>query len=126
MFYFQRDVTSAYWQPKDSLDYGSSNAVDILRPELEALVSQGQYIGHQLVSTQFRSFDLQSETKAVVTVRETWQDARYAGEYPDIGAEPLAQRGPYTLDVTYTIEFAPENSSWQVTQAVFANQPPAW
>ena len=126
VFYFQRDVTSAYWQPKDSLDYGSSNAVDILRPELEALVSQGQYIGHQLVSTQFRSFDLQSETKAVVTVRETWQDARYAGEYPDIGAEPLAQRGPYTLDVTYTIEFAPENSSWQVTQAVFANQPPAW
>jgi hypothetical protein len=123
---FQNDATSAYWDPKNTLDYSSSNVVGILRPELESLISQGQYVGHQLVSTQFRSFDLQSETKAVVTVREVWQDSLYVGEYPDIGAEPLAQRGPYTQDVTYTLELLPGNASWQVSQAVYASQPPAW
>ena len=41
--------------------------------------------------------------------------------------EPVAgKRGPYTLDVTYTLGPAEDGVSWQVTQAVYANQPPAF
>jgi hypothetical protein len=36
----------------------------------------------------------------------------------------IAERGPYTLDVTYTLERY--DSTWQVTRAVYANERPGW
>jgi hypothetical protein len=37
------------------------------------------------------------------------------------------QRGPYTLDVTYTLTAIPDSySGWFISQVVYANQPPAW
>ena len=42
--------------------------------ELTTLRDNQQYIGHLLISQNFLSFDLVSETQAVVTVRETWED----------------------------------------------------
>ena len=91
---------------------------------------RSSYMGHQLVSTHFRSNDLQSPTLAVVTVRETWQDAlyTYTGDYPSYGESPSAERGPYTLDVTYTIEQETYTygTVWQVTSAVYADAPPSW
>ncbi|MBN1145819.1 MAG: DUF3160 domain-containing protein [Anaerolineales bacterium] len=121
---FQKQLTQAYWEPQYALEF----PIEALRPQIKALVDQRQYIGHQLVSSQFRSFDLQSETRAVVTVREAWQDKLFAGDYPDDSAEPLARRGPYSLDVTYTLEYVQTEygASWQVVQFVYANQPPEW
>jgi hypothetical protein len=78
---------------------------------------------------QFGSFDLQSEDRAVVTVRETWEDKRYPGEYPDFGVEPVARRGPYTLQVTYTLERSSDaggNLAWSVTGRELLEQPPEW
>jgi hypothetical protein len=123
---FQSDITSLFWGPMYSPTESARGALAMFLPEIEALNQARQYIGRQLISSEFRSVDLQSDSKAVVTVREEWLDKLYAyqGDYPN-GDEPvLKERGPYPLDVTYTLEFI--DGFWQVTQAVYANQPPAW
>ena len=39
-----------------------------------------------------------------------------------------AERGPYSLDVTYTLEYVQDEhrAGWQVEAFVYANQPPEW
>jgi hypothetical protein len=87
-------------------------------------------MGHQLVSTDFRSFDQQAPDVAVVTVREVWQDTlhAYGNEGPTYGEPVLARRGPYTQDVTYTVKRVTYDygTLWRVTNAVYADAPPAW
>lgn len=125
---YQDDVTMIYWTPQDA-EYYLGAATEWLRPEAANLAAQKQYIGHQLVSTHFRSFDLQSDTTAVVTVREVWQDSLYAysGDYPNYDETPSGRRGPYSLEVTYTLTFQPgPPGSWTVTNAVYNAQPPGW
>jgi hypothetical protein len=99
--------------------------LDQVSAEIEALRAREQYEGRQLLGSDVRSVDRQSSDRAVVTVRETWQDRLYEfSDYPGEGGEPLAQRGPYALDVTYTLERGP--SGWLVTRAVFAGERPNW
>ena len=122
---FQGGITYLYWDPiymVDSLD----PAQEGWRAELQALNAQKQYIGHQLVSVDFRSLDFQTASMAVVTTREIWQDKlyAYAGDYPDYSEAALDERGPYTLDITYTLEFV--DGAWRVVQVVYNTQPPAW
>jgi len=92
--------------------------------QIENLRAQNRYEGRQLVSSYFRSFDLQAENLAVVTVRETWEDRLYEGMEPEPDHSPIAHRGPYTLDVTYTLEKS--EAIWRVIHAVYANEPPDW
>jgi hypothetical protein len=87
-----------------------------------------QYVGRQWIHASYRSFDIQAEDRVVVTVRETWEDRLYEfeeapgdGEMP---SAPVAQRGPYTLDVSYTLE--QRDGQWVITNVVYANEPPAW
>jgi hypothetical protein len=125
IFSFQQSLTNAYW----SLGYGDpypDASLTQYMPELQSLRAAKQYVGHQLINSQFRSFDRQSDTKAVVTVRETWLDNLYqfSGDYANYDEPSIAQRGPYNLDVAYTLEF--KDGYWQVTNEVYANQPLAW
>jgi hypothetical protein len=118
---FQRLLTDAYWNATaDMLAEGS------VREQVEAqfapLREAGQFAGHQLVSSTFRSFDRQSDELAVVTVRERWQDELYDGANVDF--TPLATRGPYELDVTYTLEQGADG--WVVTNMVHESEPPEW
>jgi hypothetical protein len=103
-------------------------AYEQLSDQVEALRAEKQYEGRQLVSSDFRSFDRGAGDQAVVTVRETWQDKLYEfNEYPG-GLEnetPVAERGPYMLDVTYTLE-PDKDYGWIVTRVVYANEPPGW
>jgi hypothetical protein len=67
----------------------------------------------------------------VVTVRETWSDTlhEYEGDWPTYYEDrSIAERGPYTLDVAYTLERVEreQGAIWQVTRAVYANEPPDW
>jgi len=39
--------------------------------------------------------------------------------------QTIGERGPYTLDVTYTLE-RQAAGSWSVTRIVLANARPAW
>lgn len=122
---YENAVTYAYWE----LGYGNLTSDPLLQdfvPELIALAAQRQYIGHQLVYLQVRSVDLQADTLAVVTAQETWKDQlfQFEGDYAEYTEESLKERGPYTLDVTYTLEYL--DGYWQVTNAVYANQPPDW
>jgi hypothetical protein len=97
-----------------------------LASEVEASRESNRYEGRELRGLDFRSFDRQSEALAVVTVRETWKDAlyEYQGDGPSYDGEAISERGPYTLDATYTLERT--EGRWLVTRAVYANQPPDW
>jgi hypothetical protein len=129
VFDFQDALSLALWElnPEVAEWRMRGTAYAQLVDQVEALRAEKQYEGRQLASSEFRSYDRQSEDLAVVTVRETWQDALYAfDEYPGWGdTEPLARRGPYTLDVTYTLERG-EDTRWRVTRIVYANEPPSW
>ena len=63
-----------------------------------------------------------------MTVRETWEDKLYDFQEMPGDAEPLSDpighRGPYTLDVTYTLER--QDGQWLITNVVYNNEPPAW
>ncbi len=78
----------------------------------------------------FRSVDLQSPDRAVVTVRERWIDKLYSfsSDFPNYDELVIGERGPYDLDVTYNLERVTESWGviWKVTQAQYANQPPGW
>lgn len=129
LFSFQKALTEVYWNPANSAGYQYA-ALDPFRAELAQLAADRQYVGHQLVRSQVRSFDLQSPDLAVVTVREVWRDTlhEHSGEYPTYDEPASASRGPYTLDATYTLERGGDEFGelWQVTRLVYADSPPAW
>jgi hypothetical protein len=125
IFRFQKSLSTAVWFLDSNQVWAGDEVLEQLKAMIEPLRTQRHYEGRQLVGSDFRSFDLQSEDRAVVTVRETWQDWLYEfSEFPGEGGDPLDQRGPYTLDVTYTLERG--ESGWRVTRMVHANEPPAW
>lgn len=138
LYAFQRGWVSAafyldtQYVASDYRQLARGAALDFISAEIAALRAQKRFEGRQWVGTDYRSFDLQSADRAVVTVRETWQDTLYAyslAEHPAVTLEEsdmreLGQRGPYTLDVTYTLERSGEN--WVVTRIVIANARPAW
>ncbi|HET7009874.1 MAG TPA: DUF3160 domain-containing protein [Anaerolineales bacterium] len=127
---YQASVTAAYWFRDTVYLAGGGAAAARVASEISAFAGQQRYLGHQLLVSQFRSFDLQSETLAVVTARETWQDSLYTlGQYsPDYGDTVMDQRGPYVLDATYTLEFkdTDQGPRWQVTGVVYAQEPPGF
>ena len=126
VFSFEKSLVSALWYLEPGHLTCGEELQDRLASEVEALRTGSRYEGRELRGTDFRSFDRQSEDLAVVTVRETWKDALYGFEgEPGYGTEPISERGPYTLDVTYTLERG-EQGTWLVTRAVHADQRPAW
>jgi hypothetical protein len=124
---FLKSVVSAFWYLEPDQVSAGEELRRQLASEVEALQAEKRYQGRKLMGLDFRSFDRQSEDLAVVTARETWQDALYQfeGEWPGYGEEPIAQRGPYTLDVTYTLERG-DFDRWQVIRALYADEPPEW
>lgn len=125
VYRFQGSITWAYWE-REAQGSWTPEVAAVLQPDLDALTAVGQYIGRQWINANYRSFDLQTDDLAVVTVRETWDDTLYESryDYPEFDDPVLGHRGPFTLDVTYTLQRG--GDGWQVTRVVFANQPPAW
>lgn len=129
---FQGSVTQAYWYRDAVYLAGEGPAVERVRSEIRSLTAEQRYMGHQMRGSHFRSFDLQSPTLAVVTARETWQDALYIlTEYsPEYDEQVAGERGPYSLDATYTLEMVDlgqgQRPVWQVTGVVYEQEPPAF
>ena len=122
---FQDTQSKAFWTLQPSELSARGPALAQLSAEIEALRAQKRYEGRQLLASEFRSFDRQAADRAIVTVRETWQDKLYAfDDYPGGGGEPLAQRGPYGLDVTYGLER--DESRWLVATITYAHERPSW
>ena len=125
LFSFQSDLVLAYWFLEPGTVRAGDGVVAQVAAQVEAMRARDRFEGRQLLAADLRSFDRQAEGRAVVTARETWQDALYElGDYAGEPGEVLAERGPYTLDVTYTLERV--GGSWLVTRAVYAAEPPAW
>ena len=130
VYNFQSSLSMAYWEL--NADWALWNAGQEVKDQFTAvfdtLRAAKNYEGRQWIHASYRSFDRQSDTLAVVTVRETWEDKLYAFEElpgdAEILRDPINQRGPYTLDVTYTLEYI--ENQWQITRVVYANEPPAW
>jgi hypothetical protein len=125
---YQRSLTAAFWY--NELLYLSAGSLQLqaVQDEISRLTGAGNYLGHQLLATHFRSFDQQSPSLAVVTARETWQDTLYeVGLYsPEMDDTVVSERGPYTLDATYTLEHMDlgQGLAWHVTKVVYAQEPP--
>jgi hypothetical protein len=128
IYTFQRDLPWLYWEPTAYMEGRPwlPAPLPAFQADLDALAAAGQYVGRQWISANYRSFDLQGADTAVITVRETWDDTLYEAPngYPDFDDPVLGHRGPYTLDATYTLERV--DGVWQVTNLVYANQPPEW
>jgi hypothetical protein len=129
IYNLQRAVSSAYWYLDAGTFYGVSESVaDQFAAEFDALREAKQFMGRQWIHASYRSFDIQAEDLVVVTVRETWEDKLYSFQEMPGDAEPLSdpvgRRGPYTLDVTYTLER--QDDQWLITNVVYNNEPPAW
>lgn len=116
-----------YYAPSDSVLPEGFEAYKQFEPELQELMANEQYMGRQLLGLNFLSYDLQ-EDRAVVTVREEWLDQLFDGTMPEYDVEPAAVRGPYTLEVTYTIERQEVDGQvrWQVVGVSVFGEPPAW
>ncbi len=125
VFSFQKSVVSAFWYLEPGQLTCGEEVREELSSEVMALREDNQHQGRELKGVDFRSFDRQSGDLAVVTLRETWEDALYRGQAPSSGEKPASRRGPYTLDVTYTLE-RNQQGRWLVTRAVCAEQPPEW
>lgn len=127
--YFHSDhyLYSDFWQ------YARGAALEQISTEVNALQAKKQIESRQLVSSDYRSFDRQSATLAVVTLRETWHDTLYKYEGVEHPAESynendiieIGRRGPYSMDMTYTLEWDDLNS-WVVTRIVTTDERPAW
>jgi hypothetical protein len=127
---FQGAISQAFWNlDAENTFYMASDEVKAqFRTMFGELQADKHYVGRQWIHASYRSFDIQAEDRVVVTVRETWQDRLYEFEEGPGDAEmpsaPIAQRGPYTLDVSYTLE--QRDGQWVITNVVYANEPPAW
>ena len=110
-----------------------------------SLVDSKQYEGRQLVQSDYLSMEQPSNSpdRVIVTVRETWKDYLVAYEDDDPFAwfdaytpEPIsARRGPYTVDVAYTLAARPTPCpstlpyycyQWTVVDFTELSERPAW
>jgi len=124
---FQNRMTNAYWYQDTYFLPESAAWASPVIIEIEDWTAQKRYLAHQLVRVHYRSFDFETEERAIVTARETWLDQlfEYTDDYPSYYGDTLvAERGPYELDVTYTLER--EDGGLVVTNVVYQTEPPAW
>ena len=120
-------VIDGLWCPAcyvDNLDYYP--LLQSMADELNSLRDNQQYIGHLLISQSFLSFDLVSETQAVVTTREVWEDTLYAGEWPEDGGPVLGTRPQYEVVATYTMQLSVNNYDWEATGVSYDTPIPEW
>jgi hypothetical protein len=129
---FQRSLTDTlWWDPVRSYDkllpsVAQDKVTQWLVSQLEPLAKARQYEGRQIIATSFRSVDLQNANTAIVTTRETWRgELHNNAEDPSEDGPKIAERGPYTIDVTYTLSKNQEGM-WTVTNIVVNGALPAW
>ncbi|MCK6552025.1 DUF3160 domain-containing protein [Myxococcota bacterium] len=95
-----------------------------------------EYVGKKRLLVEFLSFDFQDATHATVTARETWQDELNRGDPVEEELEKLGERGPYTIEVTYSLvkrdppkgetPFGDQGAAWKITTIVKRPSEPAW
>ncbi|HRE48755.1 MAG TPA: DUF3160 domain-containing protein [Aggregatilineales bacterium] len=134
MFHENTLISALWWNPVEKYTalpndpYVEKGVRDYLLKELAPLAEANQYEGRTLISISFRDVDLVNETTMIVTTRETWFGELYAASEKgmDFDGTKIAERGAYTVDMTYTIDYSPQYAYWVVTNVVQNTTPPAW
>jgi hypothetical protein len=127
VYYSAKTLIDALWCPAcyvDNLAYYP--LLQSMASELTAMRDNRQYIGHQLLTQHFLSFDMLSPTQAVVTVREVWEDTQYSGEWPEDGGPVLGTRPQYEVVATYTMQLSDNNYDWEATGVSYNIPLPEW
>ncbi len=97
--------------------------------QLEPLAKARQYEGRQLVEMNVRSVDLQTVknvSTAVITTREIWRgELHNSGPETDAEGPKIGERGPYTLDVTYTLT-RDQDGNWTLVDIKVNGSVPGW
>lgn len=103
---------------------------------IKALEEKREYVGKKRLLVEFLSFDFQDATHATVTSRETWHDELNRGDPVEEELEKLGERGPYTIEVTYTLvkrdppkvesPGGDQGAAWKITTIVKHPSEPAW
>ncbi len=129
VFYLKTDIGNVLERAEPLAEIASGKALAQVEAEIAALQKQQQYESRQWIQTDYRSFDRQADDLAVVTVRETWQDSLHQYEdqpFATSDIDPVvATRGPYTQDVTYTLQ-RNRAGKWLVTRIVYTSERPEW
>jgi hypothetical protein len=130
---FNEQLVQAFWYTDaERVAYflGADEFADTVN-YVAGLRDAGQFVGAKLINLEFRSFDFQDDANAVVTTRERWSDELYRGSPyfadQETQGEPVLAgvRPPYTLDVTYTMQY--DGERWLITRIVLPpDTPPAW
>jgi hypothetical protein len=154
IYRFQRDWVNWLYYIGENIPYVdpmhfsvpvSDGVLQQAKATIAAMRDRKQYEGRQWVSTDYLSVERPSASQAVVTVRETWRDflVQYSGDKPFAWyndnaptADPVtARRGPYTVDMRYTLEQAATDCrpsynrscySWRITQFEELTPRPEW
>ncbi len=120
-----------WYDPSGDLKALSSSQKGVdkyLVTQLTPLAKAKQYEGRQIIETSYRSVDMKNATTAIVTTRETWRGELYneSPNGPDEDGMKVAERGPYTVDVTYTLTYDTKLKAWGVTNLVVNGKLPDW
>ncbi len=127
---FQTRLVGELWySPEESYSQTSSatdNVSKFIAKQLEPLVKAKQYEGRQMVEVNFRSFDMKDAKTAIVTTRETIRGELHNNNPtdPNLDGPKVATRGPYSVDVTYTLTLG--QNGWAVTNVVSNTPFPPW
>jgi len=128
---YTKQLIEARWYSNPELveSYLTGAALNDLRATIDQQIAQEQFTGLTLVRLEFLSFDFQDADHAIVTTRTTWDETLWGGspmfnDEGEIDTTELGQRGPYTLNQTYTLER--QNGEWKIATIVGQNEPPPW
>ncbi len=125
---FNEQLVDAFWYTEANLVaywLGPEELEDTQQYIENELIAQGEFLGMKRHSMDFRSFDMQDARHATVTTREQWSETRYKGNPDSILSEDdlvlVAEDGPYTLNVTYTM--GKPDDHWIINRIVVDSAP---
>ncbi len=128
-------IGTLWWDPVADYQKLSASKTPLDRfyaAQLKPLADKKQYVGRQVIEVDYRSFDLKDAETAIVTTRETWRDELYSyGPTAYDAGQKVAERGPYVMGITYTLQKIKaketyEVDRWEVVNVVLNSQPPDW
>lgn len=142
LYYAGANYSNAYvgFEPANYYGRASEALTQRTTEQMQAMRAERYYEGRQWVHTDYLAWERTGDT-AIITVRETWQDflVQYTSPNPfdwylanpSTTDDPItARRGPYTVEVRYTLSLRPGDAfnryMWRVDNFEELTPRPGW